>query len=125
MLSQQSHQHLSESLTVNRDDKTHQISANNVCLAGFCSIGGASWFCPLERKKIEDKVVFLPFFFSNVKFQCVLHCSSLIFWRHSLACKGLGGPDFLLMYFSLSMSILEQSQSGELCVSAHFSRYFY
>lgn len=40
-----------ESLPVNRDDKTHQISASTG-LAAFCKIGGASWFCSLERKKV-------------------------------------------------------------------------
>lgn len=66
---------LSESLTVNRDDKTHQISASAV-IGWFLQYRRSFLVMSLGKEKVKDKVVFLPFFsfHCHVKFH---FCSSL------------------------------------------------
>lgn len=52
---------LSESLTVNRDDKTHQISASAV-IGWFLQYRRSFLVLSLGKEKVKDKVVVLPFF---------------------------------------------------------------
>lgn len=99
---------LGESLTVNRDDKTHQIAASTV-IGWFLQYRRSFLVLSLgkEKKKKKVRVVVLPFSNSQFSFVILFFIVQVrVSWRHSLAWS----PGFLEIHVSLNV----ESDSGLL-----------